>query len=383
MNDPLTRHASIVVIGAGQAGLSAAYHLERQGFLSALDFPDASPNFVVLDAESAAGGAWRHRWESLTMASVNHIFDLPGFPQTPSDPDEPSNVAVPRYFSAFEERFRLPILRPTRVFSVEEIPATTPDPSEHGDDFRAKTGADLLVKTSRGTWLTQAIINATGTWNNPALPDYPGKETFLGHQLHTRDYRSLADFAGQRVAVVGGGISALQHLEEISRVATPLWYTRQEPDFRSRFTSEVEGRETIAKVTRAVEAGQPTGSVVSYTGLPWTDYARAAKKRGVLSRRPMFTAIEPHGVREAEGSFTSVDTILWATGFKPALEHLSPLNLRNKLGGIQMDGTQVSGRPQVHLIGFGPSQSTVGANRAGHAAARSLAQHLSSGEPHL
>lgn len=97
----------------------------------------------------------------------------------------------------------------------------------------------------------------------------------------------------------------------------------------------------------------------------------------------MFTAIEPHGVREEEGSFTSVDTILWATGFKPTLEHLAPMNLRNKLGGIQMDSTQVSGRPQVHLIGFGPSQSTVGANRAGRAAARSLAQHLSSGEPHL
>ncbi|MCB0885146.1 MAG: NAD(P)-binding protein, partial [Propionibacteriaceae bacterium] len=68
----------MVVIGAGQAGLAAAYHLLRRGFVSALDFPEAGRSFVVLDHETGPGGAWRHRWESLTMATVNGIFDLPG-----------------------------------------------------------------------------------------------------------------------------------------------------------------------------------------------------------------------------------------------------------------------------------------------------------------
>jgi hypothetical protein len=90
----------------------------------------------------------------------------------------------------------------------------------------------------------------------------------------------------------------------------------------------------------------------------------------------MFTAIEPYGVREADGSFTSVDAILWATGFKAALAHLDPLGLRNDLGGIRMIGTQVADEPRVHLIGFGPSQSTVGANRAGRDAVNALAARL-------
>ncbi|GAB6903925.1 NAD(P)-binding domain-containing protein [Kineosporia succinea] len=296
----------MVVIGAGQAGLSAAYHLKRRG----------THSFVVLDAEPAPGGAWRHRWESLTMTTVNGIFDLPGFPSPPIDADEPSRVAVPRYFAAFEEANDLPIQRPVRVSEVR------------------RNGAGYWIGTDHGTWLADGIINATGTWTNPTLPPHPGRETFTGRQLHTSDYVSAAEFSGQRVAVVGGGISALEQLEEISRDAATFWYTRREPVFREgAFEPEEAGRETIAKVVADVEAGRPTGSVVSYTGLIWTPYALAARERGVLRRRPMFTAIEPTGVREADGSFTPVDVILWATGFRPALKHLEPLGLRNDRAG--------------------------------------------------
>jgi cation diffusion facilitator CzcD-associated flavoprotein CzcO len=339
---------TVVVIGGGQAGLSAGYHLRRRGL-----------PFVVLDAGAQPGGAWSHRWESLRMATVNGIFDLPGFPKPPLDPQEPSRTAVPRYFAAFEAAHELPILRPVTVKEVRDA------------------GRELIVESTAGDFLAEAIINATGTWTNPVRPHYPGQETFRGLQLHTRDYGSLDQFAGRRVAVVGGGISAVQQLEEISRVARTYWYTRREPVFRDgAFEPEVAGREVIAKVVADVEAGQPSGSIVSYTGLAWTPYAIAARDRGALARRPMFSAIEPYGVREADGTFTAVDAILWATGFRPALAHLDPLHLRNERGGIPMTGTQVTGDPRIHLIGFGPSQSTVGANRAGREAVVKLARYL-------
>ena len=56
-----------VVIGAGQAGLSTSYHLRRRGI-----------QHVVLDADEAPGGAWQHRWDSLTMHDVHGIAALPG-----------------------------------------------------------------------------------------------------------------------------------------------------------------------------------------------------------------------------------------------------------------------------------------------------------------
>ncbi|MEU8821256.1 FAD-dependent oxidoreductase [Actinoplanes sp. NPDC048796] len=331
-----------MVIGGGQAGLSAAYHLKRRGV-----------DFVVLDAAPAPGGAWLNRWESLRIATVNGIFDLPGFPKPPLDPAAPSRVAVPRYFAAFEKAGDLPILRPVRVTAVRPGPEET-----------------LIVESDHGRWSARAIINATGTWTNPVRPHYPGQETFAGIQLHSQEYVSADAFAGLRVAVVGGGISAVQQLEEISRVATTFWYTRREPVFKS--VGEFDGSGIIAKVVADVEAGNPTGSVVSYTDLAWTPYALAAKERGALERRPMFTAIEPHGVRDADGSFTEVGAILWATGFKADLRHLEPLHLRNERGGIQLIGTQVAADPRIHLIGFGPSQSTVGANRAGREAVNTL-----------
>ncbi|MFC0315177.1 flavin-containing monooxygenase [Gordonia phosphorivorans] len=355
--------ADVIVIGAGQAGLSAGYHLARRGFVDARTARDGDRTFVIFDAAAGPGGAWRHRWPSLSMATVNGIFDLPDFPKPTVDPAEASRDAVPRYFAAFEDRAGLPIQRPVTVTSVTRA----------DDD----PGGDLVVATSAGPWRARAIVNATGTFNNPVLPEYPGHTLFTGRQLHSRDYLGADEFTGQRVGVVGGGISALQQLAEISGVATVHWYTRREPVFHDGdFRPEIEGRETIAKVTADVEAGRPVSSVVSYTGLLWTPYARRAAARGALDRRPMFTALEPGGVREADGSFTALDTLLWATGYRADLAHLAPLGLRNELGGIAVDGTRVRDEPRVHLIGFGPSASTVGANRAGRRAARDLVRWL-------
>ncbi|MBO0892649.1 MAG: FAD-dependent oxidoreductase, partial [Acidothermales bacterium] len=103
----------VVVIGAGQAGLSTGYHLRRLGFA-----PETG--FVVLDADTAPGGAWRHRAGSLTMAKVHGVFRLPGAPFDPSEHDAGAPVAdvVAAYLADYERRFALPVHRPVSVRSV-------------------------------------------------------------------------------------------------------------------------------------------------------------------------------------------------------------------------------------------------------------------------
>ncbi|MDY0892131.1 NAD(P)-binding domain-containing protein [Frigoribacterium sp. CFBP9030] len=361
------RNATVVVVGGGQAGLSAAHHLRRRGFTSALDArPTDAPGdrtFVVLDADRAPGGAWQHRWESLRMATVNGIFDLPGMPLPPVDPGEPSRLAVPRYFAAYEAAEGLPIVRPVHV---DRVRAVDDDPD-----------GDLRVDTTAGAWEARVVINATGTWNAPRVPDLPGRDVFTGRQLHTRDYVSADEFAGLRVAVVGGGISAVQLLDEISRVATTLWYTRREPVFLDHdFTQSLDGVDVERRVAADAAAGREPASIVSYTGLGWTSYAVEARRRGVLVRRPMFAALGARHVIEPDGSSTSVDAVVWATGFRADLRHLDGLGLRGPLGGVPLDGTAARLDPRVHLIGYGPSQSTIGANRAGRAAVTAVARRL-------
>ncbi|MGO4623135.1 NAD(P)-binding domain-containing protein [Ensifer sp. 2YAB10] len=349
---------NIVVIGAGQAGLSSAYHLMKLGL-------QPGRNFIVLDKNDKPGGAWQHRWPSLTLSTVNRLHDLPGMEFAEVIPvgetEARASTAVPNYYAAYEEKFQLPIYRPVAVKVVCE-----------------RFGR-LRVETDRETFSAEGLINATGTWETPSIPVYPGADRFEGQQLHSRDYQTAAAFAGKHVIVVGGGISALQHLDEISQVTTTTWVTRHEPRFHDGPFTPEDGRAAVAAVEERVRSGLVPGSVVSVTGIPWTPALRAAAARGALNRRPMFNEILPHAVRWPDGTEQKADVILWATGFRSSLDHLAPLQLRGNDGGIVMGGrlaTRVEKDPRIHLVGYGPSASTIGANRAGGAAARELATHL-------
>jgi cation diffusion facilitator CzcD-associated flavoprotein CzcO len=350
----------VAVIGAGQAGLSAAYHLVRMGFTP-------YDEVLVLDRNPVPGGAWQHRWDSLTMHDVHGIANLPGVPVPSSAGAERANEFVPAYFADYEKQFELPVLRPVAVESVRS----------------ADDGFEL--DTSNGAYHAASIVNATGTWDRPFIPWYPGIETFRGRQLHTADYRGAAELAGRHVLVVGGGASAVQLLAEISEVATTTWVTRRPPEWRTGedFTPEY-GRQVVARVEERVRAGLPPRSVVSVTGLHLRPQEQAAADRGVYTRLPMFSRITPDGVEWAadttwpdgiaapDGDHLRVDTILWATGFRADLAHLAPLHLREPSGGIRMNGTATFIDPRIHLVGYGPSASTIGANRAGFTAARAL-----------
>lgn len=348
----------IVVIGAGQAGLSAAYHLKKAGI-------EPGKGFVVLDDEFGPGGAWQHRWDSLRLSNVNGINDLPGMgfadAVNTNDKELQANVAIPKYYSEYEKAFELPVIRPIRVSEV----------TERNERF--------TIRTNGVQFSARGLINATGTWKTPHCPRYPGWEKFQGQQLHTGDYKSAEEFIGKHVIIVGGGISAVQLLGEVSEVTKTTWVARRSPDFRRyEFTPEL-GREAVAMVEKRVRAGLPPKSVVSVTGLPITPAIEKMLKKGVLDRKPMFEEITETGVRWADGTTLAADVIFWNTGFRHSLDHLAPLKLKNDKNGIEMSGklaTQVAKDPRIHLTGYGPSASTIGANRAGRAAARELIDFL-------
>ncbi|GAA1414925.1 NAD(P)-binding domain-containing protein [Streptomyces thermospinosisporus] len=354
MND--IREVDVVVIGAGQAGLSSAYHLRRTGFV-----PDR--DFVVLDHSPGPGGAWRYRWPSLTYGTVHGMHALPGMELTGADPARPSSEVITEYFDRYERAFGLRVRRPVDVRAVRAV-------RENGD-------GRLLVESSEGSWATRALISATGTWDRPFWPRYPGQETFRGRQLHTAQYPGPEAFAGLRVVVVGGGASGTQHLLEIAPyAASTTWVTRRPPVFREGPFDEEAGRAAVALVEERVRQGLPPRSVVSVTGLPLTDAIRQGIADGVLDRQPMFDRITPDGVEWKDGRRVEADVILWATGFRPAVDHLAPLRLREPGGGIRMEGTRVAADPRIHLVGYGPSASTIGANRAGRAAVRDIRRLL-------
>ena len=358
-----TPDTSVVVIGAGQAGLSVSYYLQRLGL-------EAGSEFVVLDRGPGTGGAWQQRWEALRIGSAHRINDLPGMEAIglsfeTADRTAPAKDVVAEYYAAYEAHYDFHIIRPATVTTVEN------------------RGANLVVTYSGADGVrevtTDILINATGTWGSPFIPWYPGLKSFAGRHVHTTEYVDASEFAGQSVVVVGGGTSAIGFLLELEGVAEKLtWVSRRPIEFLPDGELNLEARQTaVQKQDEAARAGKALPSIVSGTGVPRTRRIQAGIDRGLLQARPMFASIEPEGVRWGNGAFQKADAIIWSTGFRPELRHLAPLKLREKEGGVVIAQGAAWKDPRVFFAGYGPQASTIGANRAGRFIARQAIASLS------
>lgn len=386
-------HFNIVIIGAGQAGLSAAGTLHRRGLVPGADF-------AVLDGNEGPGGAWRHRWDALTLGRAHGVHDLPGFPLHNPDTWRPASEVVAEYYGAYEDHLGLNVIRPAKVQAVTQF---------HDGQF--------YIATEAGKFTADAIINATGTWETPNIPYYPGLEHFKGKQWHTKTFRDVEDFRDQRVLVVGGGASATQFLMMLEEVTDhSIWGSRSLPRWNAEHFDPDWGRAVEQRVTTQVTAGYAPRSVVSNTGLALNQESLAYIDRGTLVFRGFIDSFLEHEVvlngpgpdgatvnsqgevvddllRQGDPAVanlhrntevlpgygtdidhqwvTPIDSILWGTGFRHSLDHLDPLDIRSDRGGVKMDkdGVTVPAQPGLFLVGYGASASTIGATRAGRRAA--------------
>lgn len=344
----------VVVIGGGQAGLASGYFLRRAGL-----------DHVILDDRENPGGSWDAYWDSLRLFSTAEHSPLPGWwmPREPGR-DYPSARHVVEYLTAYEQRYDLSVRRPVRVGRVE------------------RAGDLLRVVADRGAWPARHVISATGSWRSPHVPEVPGLERFRGRQLHTVDYRSPGQLAGQRVVVVGGGNSAAQILAELSPVAETVWVTPRPPRF---LPEDLDGSALFELATqrqRAAGAGREAGRSITELGdIVVVPSVREARERGSLKAQPMFERLTPHGVAWADGAEFECDAVLWCTGFRPALDHLDPLGVRGSDGRIAMDGHRAAAEPRLHPLGYGewtgPASATIiGAGRAAKATVAGIAEAL-------
>jgi thioredoxin reductase len=360
---PDDQHARVVVIGAGQAGLSVAYHLRRLGLRPGSDV-------VVLDRAPSTGGAWQYRWEALRLGSAHRVHDLPGMRAMglrfdDADRSRPARDVVGEYYRRFEQHYDLQVRRPVTVTSVT----------------RAGTGLCVTTRTPDGRVAritADVVVSAAGTWGTPFVPWYPGRDTFRGRQIDTTEYRSASEFRGQDVVVVGGGTSAIGFLLELDGVArSTRWFTRRPVEWSDTAGLDLESAvAAVDEQDRAARAGETLPSIVSGTGVPVSRRIRAGIDRGVLHAEPVFVAMEPDGVVTREGEHVHADAVIWATGFRADLRHLAPLRLRTSGGGVVVADGRSADEPRLFLAGYGPQASTIGANRAGRLIARQVMDAL-------
>ena len=168
------------------------------------------------------------------------------------------------------------------------------------------------------------------------------------------------------VLVVGGGNSDAQILAEVSEVADTTWVTPKPPAF---LPDEVDGRVLFERATarwqaqRGIDAEAPPpgglGDVVM------VEPVRRARDRGVLKAVRPFVRFTRTGVVWPDGRETPVDSVIWCTGFRPALDPLLPLGVVTTQGKVEVRGTRSMTESRLWLVGYGEWTGFASATLAG------------------
>ncbi len=182
------KHFDTVVVGGGQAGLSASWHLTRR-----------NREHVVLDRGNI-GDTWRRRWDTFCLVTPNWTCQLPGFPY---DGDDPDGFMLRDEIVAYVERFAESFGPPYRAgVEVRQVA-----PSSNRGRF--------FIDTSEGEFSADNVIIAAGTYQQPNLPSWASALPDDVVQLHTQDYRNPVQLPEGGVLVVGSGQSGCQVVEDL------------------------------------------------------------------------------------------------------------------------------------------------------------------------
>ena len=325
MSEPLPIEVDVLVVGAGQAGLGAAYWLTRQPGLRVL----------VLDRASV-GQSWLDRWDSLMLFTPRRFSSLPGL-RFPGGPTRcPARTEMADYLRTYVEHHGLP------VRTGVDVQRLTPA----GDGF--------IVETSAGSMVASQVVVATGPFHCRHVPAAAADLAPEVFQLHSYDYRSPVDVPPGDVLVVGGGNSAAQLAVELSDTHRVTVAAPREPWYLPvsllgvdlYWWSYLTGVLNADRDSRASRYVRRHGDAI--VGRRLRELARSGRVR-VLPHRVV--GAEGDAVHLADGSEVTTPAALWCTGFRPDTSWI------DVPGAVDDDGSPVhtagaSPVPGLHWMGL-------------------------------
>ncbi|MEK4229201.1 NAD(P)-binding domain-containing protein [Solibacillus sp. FSL H8-0538] len=326
-----------IVFGGGQAGLATGYHLQKKGL-----------RFLILEASNQIGGSWPSYYDSLKLFSPAGYSSMPGMKFPGNQNRYPHRDEVVRYLQDYKIKFQLPVIFNQRVELVEKDRGGFLIRTMTGDIFRART-----------------IINATGSFRNPFLPTIAGMEMFQGDILHSSEYRNPKSFHNQRVVVVGGGNSAVQiavELTEMSQtslaVVRPIQFVKQRVWGQDlHFWLKLIGFDTFPFWRFGKTA--PRSKAVNDTN-KYKERITAGKPY----QEPMFTSFYKGGVIWPDGIKEPVDTVIFATGFRPQFPYLQAIGALDE-EGRPLHKAGISIVPGLYYVGLEGQRSFASATLRG------------------
>jgi putative flavoprotein involved in K+ transport len=188
MSAQRAEYVETVIVGCGQAGLAAGYHLKKRGC-----------PFLILDANERVGDSWRKRWDSLRLFTPAKYDGLPGLHFPARRWSFPTKDEMGDYLEAYAARFELPVRTGVRVDRI----------SREGDRY--------VVESSDRRFEADNVVVASGAHRMPKIPAFARELDSRVVQLHSAGYRNPSQLREGGVLVVGVGNSGAEIALELSR----------------------------------------------------------------------------------------------------------------------------------------------------------------------
>ena len=284
-----------VVIGAGQAGLAAAYYLQQHG-----------ASFRVLEAAPAVGAAWAARYDSLRLFSPAWASGLPGYSWPGNPLRYPTRDETIAYLHAYAARFNFPIDTGQRVARL--APAEGPP------------GCAYAVHTATGrTYQARCVVIATGPYLQPRVPAWADQLPASVAQLPSRDYQRPGQLPGSGpVAVVGSGNSALQITADLAATDRPVLAAYDECTSAAPNNQLVWAGMALTgflRVPRHTTLGQRLHARPA--GVVSADLHRLRRCANVTFIGRATGALPGGIIQGAKAATPPLAAVVWATGYRP------------------------------------------------------------------
>ena len=324
------KRVGVIVIGAGQAGLSVGYHLKKLGL-----------EFIILDANARVGDSWRQRWDSLRLFTPNRFNSLDGMPFPGPRYAYPTKDEMADYLESYAAHFQLPVLHGVRVNRLW------------------REGRRYLVDAGSHQFEADHVVVAMASYQGRKVPAFAKELAPEIVQIHSCEYRSLSQLKPGGVLVVGTANSGAEIAMETA-TAHPTWIAGRDVGsmpfniksfwvkrvvlpmlFRVVFHRILTVRTPMGRKARRKMIGSGLPRIrqrrteLDAVGVRWVD-----RVTGVANGLPQL----------ADGRTLDVPNVIWCTGYDLGLSWIH-LPIFEADGEPRQTSGLVYGEPGLYFVG--------------------------------
>jgi putative flavoprotein involved in K+ transport len=322
----------VIVIGAGQAGLSVGYHLARRGL-----------SFVILEAHSRIGDSWRRRWDSLRLFTPARYDGLDGMPFPAAGDSFPTKDEMGDYLKAYADRFALPVRTGTKVDSL------------------ARVGDRYVVTAGERRFEAGHVVVALANFQRGRVPQFAEALDPGIVQLHSSDYRNPSQLRPGGVLIVGAGNSGSEIAKELAREGRDVWMSGRDTGHLPFRIESFLGRHVLVRMVlrvlfhRILTVSSPVGrkarpEMLSKGGPLIRVKPKDLAALGVV-RVPRVAGVKDGRAVLEDGRVPDAANVIWCTGFHPNFSWIR-LPVFGERGAPEHERGVVPGEPGLYFVGL-------------------------------